>query len=689
MRTRSIAAGLLLALYLVLLARRDLDERLPGGWKAPAALLILALLGLAAWTAWRARAQWPAWRAALTRQLPWIALGAVTLVAAAVRVFGAGFGLPYLDHPDEPAVADRAIAILQTGDFNPHYFVYPNLYTYLEAGVFAVHFLLLVSSGVIERLDQIRAADFYLWGRLLTVALGTLTVPLVYLAGRRLYGVGAGLIAAGLLALNNLHAQNSQFITVDVPVTFFTALALWLIARLLPRRGDPVPPGWGRYLAAGVAMGLAVGTKYQAGLILLPFLVAHGYAAAAAPPGRRLGAFLGGRLWLALGALGGAFLLTTPFALLDLPHFLNDVASALAHYRYGHLGFEGDYNWRAYVPQLYALDPLPTLLGVAGVVFATLRHRPADLVLVSFPLALYFQMSGYRVIFVHNLLPLLPFTTILAAGLVVAAWRLLVRRLAARPSVRWTQMAARAALLVVLLLVIWPGASAAAQRDYRFSRPDTRTRAAAWLDAHTPPGTKIWMEMPAAGDPRPLPRHRGRPRDRPSARLVRCQPLRVHPLRRAGVQGGHGQHGRQPARRLRGRLRRARAAPGGRLPAERRRRARPGAAIVPHRLHAPDERRRRASRRCRSTSRCARRARTAAQCACSAPTCRRRRSRAGRCPSCSTGRSRRRCTPTTPTSCTCRTRRATAWPSATRRRATAPCRRAAGPPAGSWSTRRM
>src|SRR5207244_4428199 len=47
-KLRGPAAGaLLLALYIVLLARKDLDG-LPGGWKTPAALVGLALAGVAA-----------------------------------------------------------------------------------------------------------------------------------------------------------------------------------------------------------------------------------------------------------------------------------------------------------------------------------------------------------------------------------------------------------------------------------------------------------------------------------------------------------------------------------------------------------------------------------------------------------------------------------------------------------------
>ncbi|HUS13497.1 MAG TPA: phospholipid carrier-dependent glycosyltransferase, partial [Chloroflexia bacterium] len=426
------AGGLLLAGYLVLLARRDLDARLPGGWLPLLAVIGLAGLAVLAALVWQAgppRAYARRWVA----EHPWtLAVTGVTLAAAAVRLLGLGFGLPYLDHPDEPAVADRALHILQSGDFNPHYFVYPNLYTYLEAAVFVPRFFALVSSGAVERLDAIRPADFYLWGRLLTAILGTLTVPVVYAAGRRLYGPAVGLIAAIFMATNSLHMQHSQFIATDAPAAFFSALALLAITYLLPAgvgRTDAPPIALAprsAYLAAGVAMGLAIGTKYNSALIGLPFLLAHAFAARLRlPDGWRR--FLGARLGIALAALAVTFLATTPFALFDLPHFLDDLASVIAHYNFGHTGFESDVNWRVYVPQFLASDFGPTLLALLGVALAFVRHRRADVVLVAFPVIYYYTLSSYRVNFPRNILPMLPFTTVLGALAAVVAGNALLR----------------------------------------------------------------------------------------------------------------------------------------------------------------------------------------------------------------------------------------------------------------------
>jgi 4-amino-4-deoxy-L-arabinose transferase-like glycosyltransferase len=436
-----------------------------------------------------------------------LAVTGLTLGAFALRVFGISDNLPYTSNPDEPAVADRALRILQTGDYNPHYFVYPNLYTYMQAAVYLPRFFLLVSSGALENLGQVVPTDFYLWGRLLTALLGTLTVPLVFLAARRLYGTTVGLIAVAFMATNTVHLVYSQVITTDVPATFFTALSLYAIARLLPPAaakdghgtGYLLLPSRSLYIFAGIAMGLAVGTKYNSALVVLPFLLAHTYVVAdhAHGVGARLRTFFGARLWLALASMAAAFLLTTPFALLDLPNFLNDIASVLAHYRFGHLGFEGDDNWRFYFGTFLQSDFLPTLLTLFGVLIALARRSRADLLLLSFPLVFYLSMSSYRVNFTRNMLPIIPFTSILAALSLTLAWKALLTYLAKRQSTTQRPIARLAPWLlgIIVALGVLPQTASALQRDYRQTQPDTRHRAAQWLDANTKPGTKLWMEF--------------------------------------------------------------------------------------------------------------------------------------------------------------------------------------------------
>ena len=240
---------------------------------------------------------------------------------------------------------------------------------------------------------------------------------------------------------------------------------------------------------------MAVGTKYNSALVVLPFLLAHLFVTSNMPGGWLRG-LLSGRLWLGLAMMVVAFLATTPFAILDLPTFLNDVASVISHYKSGHTGHEGDSNWLFYINTFVRTDTLPTLLTIVGIALAFVRHRKADVLLLVFPMAFYLSMSDYRVNFTRNLLPILPFTSILAALPLVALAQLLRSRFAATGrDRRWLLSATSTWALTGLAgLMVLPILISAINRDHRQSEADTRFVALSWLDANTQPGTKVWLE---------------------------------------------------------------------------------------------------------------------------------------------------------------------------------------------------
>ncbi len=53
--------------------------------------------------------------------------------------------LPYIGHPDEPALTKIPLHILKTGDFNPHTFIWPSLPYYITAASFVLGYLNSVS----------------------------------------------------------------------------------------------------------------------------------------------------------------------------------------------------------------------------------------------------------------------------------------------------------------------------------------------------------------------------------------------------------------------------------------------------------------------------------------------------------------------------------------------------------------
>ena len=55
-----------------------------------------------------------------------------------IRFPGIWFGYPLPVHPDEPRLVQKALNIIHTGDFNPHFFNYPSLNIYLLSIAYTV-----------------------------------------------------------------------------------------------------------------------------------------------------------------------------------------------------------------------------------------------------------------------------------------------------------------------------------------------------------------------------------------------------------------------------------------------------------------------------------------------------------------------------------------------------------------------
>ena len=153
-----------------------------------------------------------------------------------LRVWGIWFGLPHdFARPDEEKLIGAALGVFQ-GDLNPHFFLYPTLFIYVMAAVFAVLFAIERAAGLTVSQASFVAksladpSTLHLTARLLAAAFGTATIPVLYSAARRLSSTRAALISSALLAVVFLHVRDSHFGSTDVPAAFLTICAFWAAA---------------------------------------------------------------------------------------------------------------------------------------------------------------------------------------------------------------------------------------------------------------------------------------------------------------------------------------------------------------------------------------------------------------------------------------------------------------------------
>lgn len=407
------------------------------------------------------------------------ALAAVLSLALGLRLWGVGFGLPHLEtRPDELEVVQRAIRLL-SGDLNPHFFHYPSLYFYALGGLYAVW------GGVSTLLGgswdgflggaAVDPARFILIGRFVSAVAGTATVYVVYLIGTRLHSPRAGLLAAGFLAVTHLHVRDSHFATTDVTLTLFLAAA---VLHLL----DVADRGAMRsYVLAGIFTGLAVSTKYV-GLILPGVLVsAHSVRHLRIPDQswleRARAAWRDPLPWAYLAAGVLAFVVTSPYAVLDWGLFTTHFRFQMSHLSGGHgvdLGVGGIYHLRHTLPKGMGW-PL-FIAGMAGGGWAMLRHTRRAAVFFLFPALFYLSTATGRTVFLRYMLPMVPFLCV-AAGWWIAHWSGGLKRRRTGLTLATVAVLAAGPIFDVL------------QTNLRLSRTDTRLLAAAWLLDEVEPGT--------------------------------------------------------------------------------------------------------------------------------------------------------------------------------------------------------
>jgi Dolichyl-phosphate-mannose-protein mannosyltransferase len=186
-------------------------------------------------------ARWWSWDRESVARLGAVAF--VMLLAAGIRLWGInqiGF------NTDEAVYSGQAAAIAHVPvlkDVFPIFRAHPLLFQFVLA--------LLFNFGVSD-----------LAARLLAVAVGVITVYIVYRLGSLMYGENTGILAALILALMPYHVVVSRQVLLDGPLVMCTTLTLYLLARYA-LTGNPI---W--LHAAGIGMGLTFLAK-ETGIILL------------------------------------------------------------------------------------------------------------------------------------------------------------------------------------------------------------------------------------------------------------------------------------------------------------------------------------------------------------------------------------------------------------------------------------
>jgi hypothetical protein len=407
-----------------------------------------------------------------------LALAGVLGLAFGLRLWGIKHGLPFVYNVDEASnFVPTAVSYYFTDSYNPHYFINPPAFSYLLHVVLGTWFGGGWPFGAKDDVGSAFATDpsaVFVVSRVTSAVLGTAAVWFVYLTGARLYDRRVGLVAGAVMAVAFLPVFYSHLALNDVPALLPLTVAAYGGAGVLVR---------GRmadYALAGAGLGLAAATKYTAGIVLLPLVVACAVQLLA----NRRAALRG--IALAAGLALVAFVLANPHALLSFDEFWSDVRKQEeAASGFGKLGLDYDSGLLYYLWVLtWGFGWVPLAAAIAGAVRACAEDVRRALFLVPWPVVFLIYMGAQERFFGRWLLPAFPALAVLAALAVVRA----VDAFGTRPRIRRPL----AALLVGALLA--QGVFYSLHADLVLSRSDTRNEARAWMVAHVPPQSKIVVE---------------------------------------------------------------------------------------------------------------------------------------------------------------------------------------------------
>ncbi len=375
-----------------------------------------------------------------------VALLAILVLAAALRFAGLSAGLRHTPFIDEQFFVMNVEGMLDRGDLDHRFHMYPGFFFYLLAPVLAM-------------MDRPFGADAYLVARGVVAGLGVATVALVYVLGARLGSPRAGLIGAVVLAVSPVAVYVAHEVRPDVALGFFAMTGLLLIARVDGRyKGDAL---------SGIAVGMATAIKFTGVTLALPYVVRRWPFAEK----RWRGMLLAGAVSIV------AYGVLSPYSFLHFDDFVEGVLLQKSYH--DEIRGRGPRDFGD-VASVYVTHVLPRSLGLPALLAAVvgLWVRRKDwrdvLPLAVLPLALIAVLSTAQIHRSRYFLAALGAMAVLAGIGLEAAWK-------------------RSRVLGVALLLIAVGVPLNTTiRDVAaFRRPSTLDRVLDWTSANIAAGRRI------------------------------------------------------------------------------------------------------------------------------------------------------------------------------------------------------
>ena len=446
-----------------------------------------------------------------------LALLSIALLGLLLRLYGLNWDQGNSFHPDERQIMFHVTTLTWpksmaqfldpvNSPLNPHFFAYGSFPLYLLAtlGNILVRFFPTLGSFTNLTLVGRVLSALFDSGTILFTGLLALKGMNDATPGRR-YAWNVALLGAALVAFTPLQLQLSHFYAVDTILLFFVILTVYACVNLIDTEK---PIRWA--LLVGLGYGLALATKFSAAPLAVPLLVA------VLLRWRKQDFFTSLTSLLIAGFFTIIiFLIAEPYALLDMPNFIQQVSDQGTLAR-GLLDLPYVRQFAGTIPYLYEAQNmllwgmglflgLAACIGIGWICVRLWRQRGHDfdgwLVVISW-LLIYGVLTGsFYVKFMRYMLPLYPFLSLLAAAVLVTfvrwSWS---HKATGMQGIEHNKLPNRDTLLRVLgvsaiVLVLGGTAFQGLALLNVYSQPNTRVLASQWIYSNLKPHAVLTYEQ--------------------------------------------------------------------------------------------------------------------------------------------------------------------------------------------------
>ena len=392
--------------------------------------------------------------------------------AIGIRLYGIDHGFPSLVTGDERPVCKNVVGFLVNQSLEPEHFSYPEFYSYLFGGVLYLYYLL----GGIWQLGHVGTSAGFTWffspgeiavvGRILSALMGGLAVGIVWLIGKRAYGYGAAAGGALFAATSVSLVSQARFALPDITMVFFCQIALLFLLGVC-QKGY-----WRYYVIAGLIIGIATSTKYNAGMLCFGMLSAHVVQCKGMTFRKVL---LNWRLILSGAAILLGFVVGSPYWIVSHSyekyiHFLR--------YEHGNMHFslvgEDTGGLLVFLYKIVSIEWAWGILGLAGCGFALYKRESVDLVILSIILPTLIYIGSWPKFSLHYIAFIIPMMGLLGARFLTI----------------YVDKYTKITVPVLVALVI-PNGLDSIKSGSVLRQKDVRIDAAEWIEKNIPSGTVL------------------------------------------------------------------------------------------------------------------------------------------------------------------------------------------------------